>query len=350
MIIFIVLLFILALYKCKPKFNKGFYEDYSSINQTRSINGICIMLILLSHTFAKVSAGDVFDKVYEPMRIFLGQFVVVPFLFYSGYGIMESINNKDDYIKTFPKKKFLKIVVQFAIITVLYIILHLILGTNYSIPHILLSFTGITTIGNGNWYILSTFVFYISIILCFNLFKKNKVLATVGVTFCLVLLMAVEILLDFPTYYYSTTIFFAVGMFYSLLKKPFDKVVMKNNVVWGICLLISVLGFVVLKGFMDKSVLFYPIWCGFGMLMILFVTMKVRVENKALIWLGKTTFFNITLQGISQIVFTKFLTNNYLIYILVIVVSLLLVWIADILFKKGESFITYKIKNKVGRK
>ena len=283
------------------------------------------------------------------MRIFLGQFVVVPFLFYSGYGIMESINNKDDYIKTFPKKRFLKIVVQFAIITVLYIILHLCLSSGYSLPYVLLSFTGITSIGNGGWYILSTFTFYVAIILCFNLFKKNKALATVGVTFCLVLLMAVEILLDFPTYYYSTTIFFAVGMFYSLLKKPFDKVVMKNNVVWGICLLISVLGFAVLKGFMDKSVLFYPIWCGFGMLMILFVTMKVRVENKALVWLGKTTFFNFTLQGISQIVFTKFLTNNYLIYILVIVVSLLLTYLADLLFKKGESFIKLRNKKNEGK-
>ena len=257
---------------------------------------------------------------------------------------MESLNKKENYIKIFPKKRFLKIVVQFVIITALYIILHLILGSNYSIPYILLSFTGITSIGNGGWYILSTFTFYISIILCFSIFKKNKVLATAGVTFFLILLMVVEILLDFPTYYYSTTIFFAVGMFYSLLKKPFDKFVMKNNVVWGICLTISVLGFVFLKGFMDKSVIFYPIWCGFGMLMILFVTMKVRIENKALIWLGKTTFFNFTLQGISQILFTKYLTNNYLIYMLVIVVSLLLTYLADYLFKKGETFTL--IRNK----
>ena len=344
MIIFIGLLLLLALYKCKPKFNKEFYADYASGVQTRSINGICIMLILFSHTFAKVAPMGVFDTIYEPMRIFLGQFVVVPFLFYSGYGIMESINRKENYIKTFPKKRFLKIVIRFAIITILYIILHIILGTQYSIPHILLSFTGVTTIGNGNWYILSTFVFYISIILCFNLFKTNKILATIGVTVCLIILMIIEILFDFPSYYYSTTIFFAVGMFYSLLKKPFDRIVMKNNVVWASCLVISVLGFVFSKVLVDKLVVFYPMWCGFGMLMILCTTMKIKIGNKALIWLGETTFFNITLQGLSQIILVKYLTNNYLIYILVTIISLVLVWVVDKLFKKGENYIKFKTK------
>ena len=55
MIIFVALLLILSLYKCKPIFNKGFHEDYASRDQSRAINGICIMLILLSHTFAKVA-------------------------------------------------------------------------------------------------------------------------------------------------------------------------------------------------------------------------------------------------------------------------------------------------------
>lgn len=340
MIIFIVLLFALAIYKCKLRLDKGFYEDYASIEQSRSINGICIMLILLSHTFAKVAPQGVLDEIYEPMRIFLGQFVVVPFLFYSGYGIMESLSKKDSFIKTFPKRRFLKIVVQFFIITLVYIVLHLLINSNYSLPYILLSFTGITSIGNGGWYILSTFVFYTAIIIAFNLFKKNKIFAVLTVTAILAALMATEMLLDFPTYYYNTTIFFAVGMFYSLLKSTFDKIVMKNNFTWAATLAISLLGFVFLKSLMDKSVIFYPIWCGMGMLMILTLTMKVRIQNKALIWLGKTTFFNFTLQGISQIVFTKYLTNNYLIYVLVIVVSLTLTFCADYLFKKGEKLLS----------
>lgn len=342
MSIFVLLLLLIALYKSKVSLNGDFYSDYLSVEQTRSVNGIFIMLILFSHTFARVSPQSIFDSWYTPFRVFLGQFVVVPILFYSGYGIMESLKNKSSYLKSFPKKRFLKLLVRFAIITVIYIIIHLCLGTDYSLKHILLSFIGITSIGNGGWYMFSTFVFYLSIILCFNLFRKNKFIPTVAVAFCLVVLMLVEIVLRFPTYYYNTTIFFAVGMFYSLFKKYFDKIIMKNNFVWAVFLVLSILGFIFVKGFVDISVLFYPIWCGFGMLMILCLTMKIKLQNKILIWLGKTIFFIFTLQGIPQILFTKFLNNNYFIYILTTAITLLLAYVADYLFLKSENVFNNK--------
>lgn len=347
MILFIVALFLLSLWGCKPRL-KGFYTDYASRDQSRAINGICISLILLSHTFAKVGVADMFDAAYEPVRVFLGQFVVVPFLFYSGYGMMESLTKKDGYLKSFPKKRYLKIALQFAVITLLYIAMHLALDSGYSATYMLLSFTGITSIGNGGWFILSTFYFYAVIILWFNVFKNKKLWATVFVTGSLILLMVVEMLLDFPTYYYNIIIYFGVGMFYSLLKEPFDKLVMKNNLTWGIIFLVSLCGFVFLKRFMDVSVLFYPLWCGFGMLMILCLTMKVRIQNKALLWLGTTTFFNFTLQGIPQILFSKFLTNHYLIYGLVIVTTILLAYAGDALSAKYEQLLrNRKNKNRI---
>lgn len=336
MIIFVFLLLLVALYQAKPVKSGGFYEDYSSLEQTRAINGICIMLILFSHTFAKVSPLGVFDEVYQPFRTFLGQFVVVPILFYSGYGIMESLTRKESYLQTFPRKRFLNLVIKFSIITVIYILLHQCMHSGYSISHILLSFTGITSIGNGGWYMLSTFAFYLSIILCFHLFKRNKLWATIGVTGCLLVLIIVEMILDFPTYYYSTTIFFAVGMFYSLFKSIFDRIVMKNNIVWSGILFLSILGFIFGKNLVDKTVLFYPIWCGFGMLMLLCITMKIKIQNNILMWLGKTIFFIFTLQGIPQIVFSKFLNNPYIIYGLTTATALFLALSADVIATKIE--------------
>ena len=127
MLLFICALILISMIGCKPIFGKNFHSDYTSPNQSRSINGICIMLILMSHTFAKIAPSDVLDTLYNPVRTFLGQFVVVPFLFYSGYGIMESLCKKETYLKSFPKKRFLKLFLQFSFITVLYIIFHLIL-------------------------------------------------------------------------------------------------------------------------------------------------------------------------------------------------------------------------------
>lgn len=92
-----------------------------------------------------------------------------------------------------------------------------------------------------------------------------------------------------------------------------------------------------LKQGMGISTLFYPIWCVFGMLMILCFTMKVKIQNKALIWFGSTTFFNFTLPGIPQIISAKYLTNNYLIYTLVIVAAILLTAGTYYVFEKSPS-------------
>ncbi len=339
MIIFIIALFVLSLYKIKPILNKGFYEDYCSVEQTRSINGIFILLILLSHTFARLTPCGIFDEAYIPFRIFIGQFVVVPFLFYSGYGIMESIKKKDSYIKSFPKQRFLKLFIQFATITVVCIVFNLLIGNEHSITKILLSFIGLASIGNGGWYMFSIFVFYIAVVICFNIFKKNKVLAVCMVTVCLVALTVVEMMLDFPTYYYNTTIFLAVGMFFSLLKDTFDKIVMKNNIIWFIVFAVSLSGFILGKGLVEKSVIFYPVWCGVGMLTILCITMKVKIQNKAILWCGKNIFYLFALQGMPQIFFTKYLSNNYLIYSLVIVTTIILSTLANYLFNKFEKNI-----------
>ncbi len=340
MIIFVIALLLISLYKCKPILNGKFYEDYCSIEQTKSINGIFIMLILLSHTFVRVSSsGGIFDDVYMPLRTFLGQFVVVPFLFYSGYGIMESISKKESYIKSFPKQRFLKLFTQFAIITVIYIVFNLLIGRNYSITQILLSFIGLTSIGNGGWYMFSIFVFYVAVTIWFNVFKKNKIMAASMVAVCLVVLTVVEMFLDFPTYYYNTTIFLAVGMFFSLLKDTFNKIVMKNNIIWFLVLMVSLAGFILCKGLINKTVVFYPIWCGLGLLMVLCITMKIRIQNKVLSWCGQNVFYIFTLQGIPQIFFTRFLSNNYLIYSLVIITTILLSALAGCLFNKVDNYI-----------
>lgn len=338
MIIFLILLLILVFLSSKPLFKKEFYNDYSSLEQTRNINGIFIMLVLLSHTCAKLPLSGPLDEMYNSLRVFLGQFIVVPFLFYSGYGIMESLTRKENYIKQFPKKRFLTLFIQFSIITLLYIIFHLCLKSEYSPIHIGLSFIGLTSIGNGGWYMFATFAFYLFVIVCFNLFKKSKLLATVCVSVCLVALTVIEIIFEFPTYFYNTQLFFAVGMFYSLFKKTFDKFFMKNNVVWGISLAASVLGFTLFKTMVSKTVLAYPVWCGFGMLMILFITMKIKIQSKSLMWCGKNIFYIFTLQGIPQILLSKLTVRNEIICVAVIISTFLLVVLAEYCFNRIEMF------------
>ena len=80
-----------------------------SIEHTQAIKGFFVITIFLSHFSSYVHLETWYDK---PLKIYcslFAQLMVAPFLFYSGFGIFESVKNKGSaYIQTFPKKRFLK--------------------------------------------------------------------------------------------------------------------------------------------------------------------------------------------------------------------------------------------------
>ena len=110
MIIFVFIIAAVVLYGIKPA-EKNQYYDACSHRQTSMINGIFTMLILVSHASMYMDYGGVWiDDAYGEFRSYLGQFVVAPFLFYSGFGIMESIAKKgNNYVKNIPQKRFFKV-------------------------------------------------------------------------------------------------------------------------------------------------------------------------------------------------------------------------------------------------
>ena len=73
-----------------------------SIDQTRCINAIFVILVFLSHVKTYVILDDVwYNSYFLKINIYLSQLIVTTFLFFSGFGIMESIKNKKElYINT----------------------------------------------------------------------------------------------------------------------------------------------------------------------------------------------------------------------------------------------------------
>lgn len=341
MIIFLCLLILTIVYKVKFA-GKGFYSsDYISREQTLCINGICIAYILLSHTFAKFSEPGILTDSFNLIRIYLGQFPVVPILFFSGFGIMESVKHKQNYIKTFPKQRLLDFYVKFFVFSLPYVVLDLFFK-DYDLKTTLLSFTGFESIGNGGWYIGVTLAVYIFIVICFNIFKGKNLLSVVAVTFLTITLMLVEMKFDFPTYYYSTMIFMPLGMCFSLIKDRFDAIVMKNNLVWFAGFILSIGLSIVFNYFTDKSIIFYPVWCFFGLFAIILLCMKVKINNKILLWFGKTIFLNFILQGIPQKVLALLSLNYIVYYILVIASTVALIFASEIVYKSIEKLFKYK--------
>ncbi len=309
-----------------------FFEDYMSPKNTATVNAIFSVLIFLSHAtnyIGNENLTSVLDKPYVSLKGFLHQLVVVTYLFFSGFGIMESIKKKGTaYVKTMPFHRLFKLWYHFAIVILMYTVLRVgIQGIKYDIVDYLLAYTGYTTIGNSNWYLFATFALYIIVIVSFLIFKKNKVLATALVCVLSVLFIAFERQMGLPTRYYNTVICFPLGMIFSLVKPYVDKTLMKNDLVWCTGFLGSVAVFsycsinrfdlISVEG--DESVkeiaslVSYQLFICFALVMLVIGMMKINIKSTVLDWFGEHIFSFFILQRIPMLFLMHFgfADNNY---------------------------------------
>lgn len=233
---------------------KNIDNEALTLERTTMINGFFVGVVLFSHFNSYVITNSSIDSVYY--FIFkMGQLMVTTFLFYSGYGIYESIKNKKNYINNFFKNRIVKLFVSVFLSLILYIILNIIIGEEYSIKTILLSPIGLTSIGNSNWFIFATFCMYFSVLISFKIFKKDNLSALL------------------------------------------------------LCLILSFV------------------------LIIVLISLKVKIGNKILLWLGKNTFNIYILQRLSYILYQHLGLTNYNVY-LYFAVSVLTTFVLTYFFDK----------------
>ena len=214
-----ILLF-LVLFGIKYAKPKTFFEDNMSPDKTSSMNGLFVMIVFFSHMKSYFVDMNVYDGAFYSLPIIFTQLIVVSFLFYSGYGMMESTKKKGfSYIRSIPQKRFPKLFIDFAIAIVLFIITNLCLGKTLDLKNTLLSFTGWTAIGNSNWYIFAILCFYIIMYLSFLICKNKSNIWAVTVTTILSICFIIGISFVKQGYWYNTFLCLPFGMWFSLYKE-----------------------------------------------------------------------------------------------------------------------------------
>lgn len=303
MIFFIVILIAIIISGMTAAKKGEFFEDYCSPRNTGTINGIFSILIILSHAVTYVKLDGVWDEPYFSMRTFLGQLIVVTYLFYSGFGIMESYKKKGiPYIKALPVQRLFRTWYHFAIVIVMYAIVSIgIRGLEYSPKEIILAFTGYTTLGNSNWYMFVIFALYVIVTVALLVFRKSKVLGVAGVFILTGLFAYWEIKVGLGSQWYNTILCFPAGMVFSLVKPYLDKVLMKNDLVWygGFAALIVVFGF--FSQNRTESLMFYYLFAISFAGVITVMMMKVQIRSTILDWFSQHIFSFFILQRIPML-------------------------------------------------
>lgn len=306
MIFFYIILFVLVL--CGLRYQRN-NQDYISVQQTNAIKGIFIWLVFMGHIMPnidKVVPFELFvDKAASGVVNILQQLVVVPFLFYSGYGVMNSIKNKGaGYVDSIPKKRLLNTMLNFGVAVLFFVTLNLILSIPMDLKQVMLSLVSWESVGNSNWYIFTICICYLTSFVSYKLFGYSK--KSLIANFVILSVFAVIISRFKGSWWYDTCLAYSAGSLYCYYKDKFE------NAINGNYLLYSVLGggimiasyILMLKAPIAKSLVFMNICSICFCLFMVILTMRLQLKSKVLEWSGKNLFPLYIYQRIPMILFS----------------------------------------------
>ncbi len=315
MSIYILALIVLCVAGIGFRFKDGF-EDYMSPEKTGAIKGIFVIIVLYSHVRQYISvphAGA--DKLYFDVLYFLGQLMVVMFLFYSGYGIAVSVSKKDGYIKTLPKRRILKVWLDFAVAVMIFFLLSLALGKKYNLETVLWSLVGLKSLGNSNWFIFVIIVLYILTVIAFGITGGKKHFLAGVIVMTVLSAAATAVLWYFfkeQNWWYDTVMCYPLGMWYYIAKPYLDKKLLPSFGKWFVAVALCAASFLALRMvFKEKdsiaAFIFMAMIFAIGTSLI---SMRISVNNAVLRWFGSRVFGVYILQRIPMIILQHFGCND----------------------------------------
>lgn len=333
MIIFYIILLIIVL--CSLKFQEN-NKDYISVQQTNVIKGIFIWLVFMGHIIPYITELSPFnlfvDKAAYGVVIVLKQLVVVPFMFYSGYGVMNSIKAKgENYVASIPRRRLLNTMLNFGVAVLFFVALNLALHIPMELKQVLLSLICWDSVGNSNWYIFTICFCYLTSYVSYRLFgySKRSLIANASILFVFILVLS-----RFKgSWWYDTCLAYSAGSIFCYYKERLENLINRNYLrsilIGGGILIISYI--IMLKAPVAKSLVFMNICSICFSLFMVILTMRFQLKSKILEWSGKNLFPLYIYQRLPMILFSTIgggifvAEHRYIYVILCALVSLIIV-------------------------
>lgn len=281
----------------------------------------------------------IWGEVFHFVNNNVGQWIVAMFLFYSGYGVMESIKRKGhDYIQSLPRKRILQVLVNFDIAVLIFIVVDLILRKPLTINQCLLSLTGWESVGNSNWYIFIIMLMYLITYIAF--YKgggkyQQSLLAAVAFTFVF------SIILSYfkPDYWFNTMFCYTAGSCFSVYKEKIEA--FAKSYYWQV-LIITIISLLIIDRIpYHVKGLVYNTFSVFFCCLVVLLTMKFKINSPILLWCGKNLFPLYIYQRISMMVFSSINNGAFAAgYPFLFIVVCLII---TIMITKGYKYISIKL-------
>ena len=300
-------------------------EEYLSKDNTNTIKGIFLFFVFISHFIGyKVYLQDSYiDTIGVTIIKKMGQLMVTLFLFYSGYGIMESAKKKGtEYINNLPRKRILTTLLHFDIAVLVFMIASRYFITHdFSLKKLVLSLIGWDGFGNSNWYIFCIIILYFIAYLSLKSFKNKKNI--VISMFIGTLLYTIIMSFYKETWWYNTAFCFALGFTYSAYKEKIEEWIKgKELISFVYTLIIFIITYKI-----RKNMLWYHINTLAFTLIIILLTRRIKIKNTILLWMGKNLFPLYIFQRLPMMILSKYqymCKNTYIFFFTAMILTVII--------------------------
>ena len=302
---------LLSINNASLKGHNDFFTDYIDLKNTFSVKGIFVWLIIFKHHYGYFKRKKMF--IYEIIIKHMDQGVVSMFLFYSGYGIYESIKKKGNKYSKSLLTKSLIIFIKSELMILIYVLRSIIYRKEITIKDYILSAIFFSKIDNDIWFTYTIILFYIYAFFSFT-FIKNKKHNYLGIIFITIIC----ILHGYFTYFFylekqrcgvDNILPFILGFCYSGIRKYIDKYIMIYDFSYFGILIFFCLIYSYFYVNRYISIFIHILMNGTFCIIVVLMNMKIKFDNEFLHFLNAHSYSIYLLQ---RVILTTFNEKKYL--------------------------------------
>ena len=294
-------------------------EEYTSLKQTKALQGITALGIALHHMAQKTCASWLpRAQIVNGLNVFLsmGYMFVAVFLFCSGLGLYKSYKTKPDYLKGFFRRRILPVIIAFYLSEWLYTAIRLLTGERMDLTKVLWYLSGLHMANENSWYAIVIPFFYLVFWAAFRFCRKEG-LAIFWVFLFAFFYTVLGTLVDQQNtwwmrgeWWYNSIILFPLGLLFAKCEEKITKFFKKGYWIWLIVSFAAIFALFRLTQYMQANGIgYYGEWGG-NMLKVphrllsaasewlvsiayvsfcFLLMMKVKLGNRAIAGLGAIT-------------------------------------------------------------
>lgn len=203
----VLCLVFVALHLHYPGKGQWFRPDGLGKTHTDALKGFAAVFIVLGHLSLTVNAG-----ILLPWLRQVGLFAVTVFFALSGYGLVVSYERSEYSLKNYWRKRVFTVVLPYAVFTVLYVIVRLLLGEQVTPASVALSFVNGTPVVKYSWFVETILLYYCAFYAAARLAGKDTSLLCFLMLLFTVGYVLVMKKLGFDSFWYNTALSFVIGM------------------------------------------------------------------------------------------------------------------------------------------